>query len=97
MADFLRQTVVLGGYASLQLRQHRFDRGRDCCLDRPLKQNDHHRAIVSSIRLGPEVFIGSYTLCGMPIEKDGEALESSHPIGPPGLSQQYLNEWVIHL
>ena len=51
------------------------------------QQNDPHRAVDSSLRLGPEVLIGSYTLCGMPIEKDGKALESSHPIGPSGLSQ----------
>ena len=43
MADFLRQTVVLGGYASLQLRQHSFNGGRDCCLDRLLKQRLHLR------------------------------------------------------
>ena len=61
------------------------------------QQNDHNRAIVSSLRSGPEVLIGSYTLCGMPIEKDGNALESSHPIGPPWLSQKSLNEWVIVL
>ena len=30
----------------------------------------------------------------MPIEKDGHSLESSHPIGPPWLSQKSLNEWV---
>ena len=42
------------------------------------------------------MLIGSYTLCGTPIEKDGKALESSHPTGPPGLSQKSLNEWVIH-
>ena len=61
------------------------------------QQNDPHRAIASSLRLGPEVLIDSYTLCGMPIEKDGKALESSHPIGPPWLSQKSLTEWVIHL
>ena len=33
----------LGGYASLQLRQHSFNGGRDCCLDRPLKQMIHLR------------------------------------------------------
>ena len=60
------------------------------------QQNDHDRTIVSSLRSGPEVLIGSYTLCGMPIEKDGNPLESSHPIGPPWLSQISLNEWVIH-
>ena len=43
------------------------------------------------------MLIGSYTLCGMSIEKGGNALESSHPIGPPWLSQISLNEWVIHL
>ena len=36
--------------------------------------NDHHRAIVSSLRLGPEVLIGSYTLCAMPIEMDGNEM-----------------------
>ena len=56
-----------------------------------------YRAIASSLRLGPEVLIDSYTLYGMPIEKDGKALENSHPIGPPWLSQKSLTEWVIHL
>ena len=43
------------------------------------------------------MLIGSYTLCGKPIEKEGNALESSHPIGPPWLSKKSFNEWVIHL
>ena len=44
--------------------------------------NDHPRAIVSRLRLGPEVLIGSYTLCGMPIEKDGNALEMRDACSP---------------